>query len=288
MLRVEGNGNTGQFQSIKARLAGMPPAYTAEQIAKGQTTTGPRTVATGGRRVVNVEPPSNAYRTHQPANFLRISVPANWDAVDASAVSAPTRRTAASSRETTTAARVHARRADGRGAGRRRQPAAGHAAVAPEPLASNPDLRAEENSRRETIGGRQGLTTPLSNVSQIRQRRIRHAVDDATARREPAQHHWRRAQKRTHSDAFASRCRSPIDSVVDTQFQSDEQLGFIQFRGDLSRTPPDRIGSLEAVSMRGLGRPPTTDCPGARSVPGRRRSPRSAGARSGGAARLRE
>ena len=30
-----------------------------------------------------------------------------------------------------------------------------------------------------------------------------------------------------------------------------------------------------------------TDCPGARSVPGRRRCPRSAGARSGGAARLR-
>jgi hypothetical protein len=41
MLRVVGNGNSGQFQSIKSRLAGMPPAYTAEQIAKGQTTTGP-------------------------------------------------------------------------------------------------------------------------------------------------------------------------------------------------------------------------------------------------------
>jgi hypothetical protein len=32
---------------------------------------------------------------------------------------------------------------------------------------SNPDLRATGNSRRETIGGRQGLTTPLSNVSQV-------------------------------------------------------------------------------------------------------------------------
>jgi hypothetical protein len=63
----------------------MPPAYTAEQIAKGQTTTGPRPVATGDRRVVNVEPPSNSYRTYQPSAFLRISVPANWDAVDASA-----------------------------------------------------------------------------------------------------------------------------------------------------------------------------------------------------------
>ena len=32
---------------------------------------------------------------------------------------------------------------------------------------SNPDLRAAGNSRRETIGGRQGITTPLSNVSDV-------------------------------------------------------------------------------------------------------------------------
>jgi len=85
MLRVEGNGNSGQFQSIRSRLVGMPPAHTAEPIAKGQTTTGGRTVGTGSRRVVNVEPPSNSYRTHQPSGFLRISVPTNWDAADASA-----------------------------------------------------------------------------------------------------------------------------------------------------------------------------------------------------------
>ena len=78
MLRVEGNANSGQFQSIRARLGGMSPAYTAEQIAKGQAKTGGRTVGTSGRRVVNVEPPSDSYRTHQPADFLRISVPANW------------------------------------------------------------------------------------------------------------------------------------------------------------------------------------------------------------------
>jgi hypothetical protein len=32
---------------------------------------------------------------------------------------------------------------------------------------SNPELRAAGNSRRETIGGRQGITTPLSNVSEV-------------------------------------------------------------------------------------------------------------------------
>src|SRR5688572_22343980 len=48
-LRVQGNANTGQFQSVQARLNGMSPAYTAEQIARGQT--GGRTVGTGGRTV---------------------------------------------------------------------------------------------------------------------------------------------------------------------------------------------------------------------------------------------
>jgi hypothetical protein len=32
---------------------------------------------------------------------------------------------------------------------------------------SNPDLRVAGKARRETIGGRQGITTLLSNVSQV-------------------------------------------------------------------------------------------------------------------------
>ena len=50
MLRVQGNANTGQFQSIKARLGGMSPAYTAEQIAKGQAKTGGRRLAPAAAR----------------------------------------------------------------------------------------------------------------------------------------------------------------------------------------------------------------------------------------------
>ena len=134
----------------------MPPAYTAEQIAKGQTTTGPRTVATGGRRVVNVEPPSNSYRTYQPSDFLRVSVPANWDAVDASAGSVTYAPDGGFVQGTQRRLRVHARRAGGRGAGRRRQPAAGHAAVAPEPLAveSGPARRGELQTRDHRLAAR--------------------------------------------------------------------------------------------------------------------------------------
>jgi len=167
MLHVVGNGNSGQFESIKSRLAGMPPAYTAEQIAKGQTTNGPRPVTTSGRRVVNVEPPLNSYRTYQPSDFLRISVPANWDAVDASAGSV------------TYAPKGGFIQGDDNGGSFTHGVQVGVAQGGDGNLQqntqqllqnlsrSNPDLRATGNSRRETIGGRQGLTTPLSNVSQV-------------------------------------------------------------------------------------------------------------------------
>jgi len=77
MLRIEGNANTGQFQSVKARLGGMAPAYTAEQIAQGQARSGTsstrsstsstssnRTSSGIERRSVTVETPSPEFRTH--------------------------------------------------------------------------------------------------------------------------------------------------------------------------------------------------------------------------------
>jgi hypothetical protein len=168
MLQVVGNGNSGQFQSIKSRLAGMPSAYTAEQIAKGQTTAGPRTVATGDRRVVNVEPPSNSYRTYQPATFLSISVPANWDAVDASTGSVTYAPNGSFIRgeDNGGSAFTHGVQvgvAQG-GSGNLQQDTK---QLLQNLSRSNPELRSAGNSRRETIAGRKGLTTPLSNVSQV-------------------------------------------------------------------------------------------------------------------------
>lgn len=168
MLRVEGSASSGQFQSIKSRLTGMPPAYTAEQIAKGQATTGGQTNGNDGRRVVNVEPPSNSYRTHQPSDFLRINVPANWDAVEASAGSV-----------TYAPDGGFTQGGDGRGSAFTHGVQVGMAKGGGGNLQqdtqqllqnltrSNPDLRATGKSKRETIGGRPGLTTPLSNVSQV-------------------------------------------------------------------------------------------------------------------------
>ena len=168
MLHVVGNGNSGQFESITSRLAGMPPAYTAEQIAKGQTTTGPRTVATGDRGVVNVEPPSNSYRTYQPSDFLRISVPANWEAIDASAgsVAYAPKGGFIQGDDNDGSVFTHGVQvgvAPGGGGDLQQDTQQ----LIQNLSRSNPDLRAAGKSRRESIGGRQGLTTPLSNVSQV-------------------------------------------------------------------------------------------------------------------------
>ena len=58
LLRVQGRADTGQFQEVKARLRGMSPAYTAEQISKGQAKSNPRSSRTSSRTTVSVEPPS--------------------------------------------------------------------------------------------------------------------------------------------------------------------------------------------------------------------------------------
>jgi Zn-dependent protease with chaperone function len=167
MLRVEGNGDSGQFQSIKSRLAGMSPAYTAEQIAKRKVTTGGRPVGTGSPRVVHVEPPANSYRTYRPSNFLSISVPANWNAVAASAGSvtyAPDGGFVEGDNGGSAFTHgVQVGVVQG-GGGNLQQDTQQLLQIL---TRANPNLRAAGKARRETIGGRQGLTTPLSNVSPV-------------------------------------------------------------------------------------------------------------------------
>jgi len=167
-LRIQGNANTGQFASVKSRLAGMSPAYTAEQIAKGQAGGNNRTVGTGGRaRTVNVQAPSGSYRTHQPANFLRVSVPSNWDEVEngnGGITYAPDGAFFEGNNGGTTFTHgVQIGVAQG-GSGnlqRDTQQLLNNFAR------SNPDLQNAGSARRESIGGRTGLTTPLSNVSEV-------------------------------------------------------------------------------------------------------------------------
>ncbi|HLG56298.1 MAG TPA: M48 family metalloprotease [Vicinamibacterales bacterium] len=180
-LRVQGNGSTGQFQSIQARLRNMPPAYTAEQIAKGQAKTGAQTAntSTGNtgnsgntsniptRTSVKVPPPSPSYRSSRPLNFLRLRLPENWKEVsgDADGVTYAPEGGFFQSRDGNTAF-TH-------GVQIGLVPkATGDLQRDTNDLVtsltrSNTQLRANGGYTRDSISGRRALRTTLSNISEV-------------------------------------------------------------------------------------------------------------------------
>jgi hypothetical protein len=165
MLRVQGNADTGQFASVQSRLRGMSPAYTAEQIARGQARTRP--TGTAGRSAnVNVQPPSTRFRTHSPANFLRVSVPSNWEPQDTGngVTYAPDGGFFQAGRgQTTFTHGVEIGVAQGGTGNLQRDTQQLLQSFA----RTNPQLQRAGNTRRVNMGDRQGLTTPLANVSEV-------------------------------------------------------------------------------------------------------------------------
>jgi Zn-dependent protease with chaperone function len=164
-LRIEGNANTGQFQEIQARLASMPPAYTAEQIAKGQARTNPRTVAT--RAPINVPPPSMQYRTSQPLNFLRLSLPSNWREVSGGndgVTYAPEGGYIESGDQSAFTHGFQIGMTTVRGSGNLQRDTD---ALIQAFARGNPQLRSSGGYIRDRISGRNALRTTLSNVSEV-------------------------------------------------------------------------------------------------------------------------
>ena len=159
-LTVQGNYSTGEFNTVLARLNGMPPALTAAQIAANNKKGAP---PTSSGRTVRVEPPAPQARTYQPARFLRVSVPANWQQQQSSDVVtyAPEGGyTADSSGHTSFTHGLQVGVAQGGTGDLQRDTTALLQGFA----RSNPGLRSS-GSRRESLGGRNGLTTILSNTS---------------------------------------------------------------------------------------------------------------------------
>jgi Zn-dependent protease with chaperone function len=179
-LRVQGNANTGQFQTIQARLDGMSPALTAEQIARGQKNPGRTTgTAGGGGRTVRVDPPSNSYRTRNPADFLRVAVPSNWEEVDArdGVTYAPDGAFFQNGNGTAFTHGVQIGTAQGSGNLQRDTQRLLNAFAQ-----SNPNLRQQTSLQRDNIGGRNGYTTILSNVSEVTGERERIALSTTQLR----------------------------------------------------------------------------------------------------------
>jgi beta-barrel assembly-enhancing protease len=166
-LKVEGSAPQGEIAEVHARLARMSPAPTSQQVARAQQQgRQPGPVGTSGR-TMRVERPSSQWQTVTPGDFVRLSVPANW-------------RQSTSGGGTVTYAPQggHVRGENGQTAFTHglelgvMQTDGGTLQQNTEQLLqlfsrSNPELRRQGGYSRTSIGGRQGLTTTLSNVSEV-------------------------------------------------------------------------------------------------------------------------
>ena len=159
--------SNGDFQAIRSRLTQMPAAPTMQQVASRQTQNRGRPAGTSARNI-RVGPPSGDWRTYQPADFMRLSVPANWKQIggDSGTVTyAPEGgyyRDANGASTFTHGVEIGVARGD----------AGGNLQQQTEQLLqglaqNNPSLRRQGSYSRTSIGGRSGMTTTLSNVSDV-------------------------------------------------------------------------------------------------------------------------
>jgi hypothetical protein len=174
MLRVENaRGSNGDLQAVHARLNQMPAAPTSQQVARSrQQRQEPRESGpiTANGRNVRVEEPSGQWRTYQPGNFLRLSVPSNWEQVGGgnTITYAPEGgyfQAQSGQSAFTHGIEVGVTRADGSNLQQQTEQLIQGFAQ------SNPELRRESGYSRANIGGRQGLTTTLTNLSEVSGRR---------------------------------------------------------------------------------------------------------------------
>jgi len=164
-------GNANEFNSVKARLGSMPAAPTAQQVAQAKQTGQPipgtdrrgEPVGTTGRGM-GVEPPARQWRTYQPNNMLRVSVPANWNQIgsEGSVLYAPQGgyfQTQGGGSAFTHGVQIGAINTGGQSLQNATE------ALIQSFTQSNPDLRRATNYARTSVGGRAGLQTTLTNTS---------------------------------------------------------------------------------------------------------------------------
>jgi hypothetical protein len=165
-LRVAaGTRDTREFQNVRAHLRSMSPAPSAEDVARNSRgNRNPRN--TGESRPVtgNVAPPDTRYQTYDEGDLFRISVPANWREMgDNNTVTfSPDGAYGTINGQSvfTHGVQVGLSRNESH-----------DLQTASEELVQmlrqgNPQLRRQSNFVRGTIGGRQGLHTTLTNMSE--------------------------------------------------------------------------------------------------------------------------
>jgi Zn-dependent protease with chaperone function len=155
--------STAEFTRVKARLQQMAPAPTTEQVSRGgaRRTSG-RTV---DNRIGNVEPPSGRFQTYSGGNLFRISVPSNWRELEGnnSVTFAPDGGYGDYRGQSVF---THGLQVGLEGSNARNLRTATNQLI--QNLAqNNPRLRQSGNFSNVSIGGRSGLATVLTNVSDV-------------------------------------------------------------------------------------------------------------------------
>jgi hypothetical protein len=163
-------GNASEFRTVKSRLGSMAAAPTAEQVARaqqqGQQVPGQgQPVGTSGN-TVRVAAPSGQWRTYQPNNALRVSVPGNWNEVGGESGIMYVPEGGYFEGQNGSTAFTHGVQIGAVNAGGQSLQAATDALIQSF-TQSNPDLRRATDYSRATVGGRTGITTSLTNVSAV-------------------------------------------------------------------------------------------------------------------------
>ena len=156
--------DTAAFERVRSRLRGMPKAPTTEEVARsGRRTSTSRgdTAPPTGR----VSAPSSRYTEYEEGGLFRVSVPSNWRELtsNSSVTFAPEGAYGAHDGQNVFTHGVEI--------GVARNESHDLRTATDELIDSlaeaNPRLRRESNYRQRSVGGRNGLQTVLSNVSDV-------------------------------------------------------------------------------------------------------------------------
>jgi hypothetical protein len=159
--------NTQEFTQVKSRLQRMAPASTTEQVMRS----GNRRTTSGGRRTTDdyrvgqVDPPSGQFQTFDGGNLFRIAVPSNWVELQGnnSVTFAPRGGYGDYGGQSVF---THGLQVGVEGSNARNLQTATNQLI--QGLAqSNPQLRQSSDFSNVSVGGRQGLVTVLTNVSDV-------------------------------------------------------------------------------------------------------------------------
>jgi hypothetical protein len=145
----------------------MADAPTAEQVARAQQQGQPIPGAVGtSGRAVRVESPSSQWRTYQPNDVLRVSVPANWTQIGGQGVILYAPEGGYFQSQGGGSAFTHGVEVGVVNTSEQSLQQATEALIASF-TQSNPDLRRTGGYARANVGGRNGLRATLTNVSAI-------------------------------------------------------------------------------------------------------------------------